>query len=240
MYYLGKRGRDLLCRHPAEVRNKGIGFSISQKPLQERQKAGVPRGILQDIQNGKACLPQAGIQGIHQIGLIPGYMKRIKEIKVVRQYVLENNSARTAGEVVGDITDDELKLVIYKEGWTIAAALGTWHSGTSGGFNSCVSWQQKGVQSISHIGDGHTDIINDAFYCLCSSPSPKKSRRFMVSMLLKVDWELEKLPEKLIKDIESTGDRHALNPRIHRQMHLDEIEPFLRAKRDSPVHFPPP
>jgi hypothetical protein len=151
---------------------------------------------------------------------------------VVRQYVTENNKWRERlVKLVGDITDNELKLVIYKEGWTIAAALAHLAFWDERRFQLVRIWQQKGVQAVPHIGEGHTDIINDTLLPFFLTLPPRKAADLCIYASQKVDWQLEKLPEKLIKDIEATGDRHALNRGIHRQMHLDEIEPLLKEKR---------
>jgi hypothetical protein len=151
---------------------------------------------------------------------------------VVRQYVTENNKWRERlVKLVGDITDNELKLVIYKEGWTVAAALAHLAFWDERRFQLTRIWQQKGVQTVPHIGDGHTDIINDALLPFFLTLPPRKSADLSIYAAQKVDWQLEKLPENLIKDIEATGDRHALNRGIHRKMHLDEIEPLLKEKR---------
>jgi len=97
MYYLGEAGRDLLCRHPAGSTHKGIVLH-HPKPLPGRQKAGYPRGHSPGIQNGKACLPQAGIQGIQSNRVLFWIYETIKEIKVVGNMFLEIISGENAGE----------------------------------------------------------------------------------------------------------------------------------------------
>jgi hypothetical protein len=46
-----------------------------------------------------------------------------------------------------------------------------------------------------------------------------------------LDNILETLSPELITAINALGDRHALDRSIHRRMHLDEIETFLKSKR---------
>jgi hypothetical protein len=158
-------------------------------------------------------------------------MKRIKERKVVRQYVVENNKWRERlVKLVGDITDNELTLIIYKEGWTIAAALGHLAFWDERRLALARRWRRKELTPSNIDGvDMHT--VNDALVPFFLAMPPRKLAEFALFAAEKVDKELENLPDDVLPVIAAMDDRHALNRGIHRQMHLDEIEAFLKEKR---------
>jgi len=148
-----------------------------------------------------------------------------------RRYVIKNTKERERlRKLVAEITDAELKLVIYKEGWTIAATLGHLAFWDERRLTLVRKWKQKGVFPESSM-DG--DIINDALLPLCLAIPPRKAANLAVSTAETLDHELEKLSPEMITAIEKLGDRHALNRAIHRKMHLDEIDALLKTKRSS-------
>jgi hypothetical protein len=145
--------------------------------------------------------------------------------------MIENNRWRERlVKLVGDITDNELKLVIYQEGWTIAAALAHLAFWDERRLAVVRDWRRKGV-TASGMNDLDTKAINDALVPFFLSLPVRKAAELSIFAAQKVDKELENLPEDMLASIEATGDRHALNRGIHRQMHLDEIEVFLKEKR---------
>jgi hypothetical protein len=150
---------------------------------------------------------------------------------MARQYVLENNKWRERlVKLVGDITDVELKIVIYKEGWTIAAALAHLAFWDERRLALVRTWQQNGIKP-SGMNDIDTHTINDALVPFFLAMPVRKAAELAIVAAMKVDRELEKLPAGLLPAIEATGDRHALNRGVHRQMHLEEIEALVKAQR---------
>ena len=68
-----------------------------------------------------------------------------------KQYVKENNKSRERlRNLVNNITDEELSLVIYKEGWTIAAILAHIAFWDERRVVLMRKWKQK---SKIHLGD---------------------------------------------------------------------------------------
>jgi hypothetical protein len=150
---------------------------------------------------------------------------------MTRQYVTENNKWRERlVKLVGDITDAELKIVIYKEGWTIAAALAHVAFWDERRLALVRRWQQNGIQP-SGMNDVDTHTINDALVPFFLVMPVRKAAELAIVAAVKLDRELEKLPAAMLPAIEAAGDRHALNRGIHRQMHIEEIEALLKAQR---------
>lgn len=147
-----------------------------------------------------------------------------------RQYVIENRKGRERLlKLVKGVTDEELKLVIYKEGWTVAAALAHLAFWDQRRLGLVRKWKQKGV-TPSRSDD---DIINDALLPFLLEIPSRKAANLSVFTAEALDHELEELTPELIRAIEALKDRHALNRSIHRKMHLDEIEALLKSKRGS-------
>ena len=152
---------------------------------------------------------------------------------MTRQYAIENNKWRERlVKLVGDITDKELKLVIYKEGWTIAVALGHLAFWDERRLALAKRWRLKDLTPSNIEGiDMHT--VNDALVPFFLAMPPRKLAEIALFAAEKVDKELENLPDTVLPAIEAMGDRHALNRGIHRQTHIDEIEAFLKNKRGT-------
>jgi hypothetical protein len=145
-----------------------------------------------------------------------------------KQYVTENNKSRARlRQLVNNITDDELKLVIYKEGWTVAAALAHLAFWDERRRVLVKIWRQKGVAPFPYI----EDIVNDALIPLLLAIPPRKAADLCVLTAEALDKELEELPAEMVTSIAGLGDRHAPDRSVHRKMHLDEIEALLEAKR---------
>jgi hypothetical protein len=145
-----------------------------------------------------------------------------------RQYVIDNehelNRLRT---LVDTITDEELSLTLYKEGWTIAVALAHVAFWDRHRLGLVRKWKQEGVKSSPF----DENIINDALIPFFLEIHPRKAAEMSITTAEEIDRELANLSPELISAIESLGDRHALNRSIHRKMHLDDIDTFLKSKR---------
>ncbi len=147
-----------------------------------------------------------------------------------RKYVAENNRERERlMKFVHKITDEELKLVIYKEGWTIAVALGHLAFWDERRLSLVKSWRQNGVV-FSDISGLDMNTVNDALMAIFLAMPVRKVALAAVLAAEKVDKEVANLPEEMLPKIEAMGDVHTLNRGKHRKMHLDEIEAFLKAK----------
>jgi hypothetical protein len=150
-----------------------------------------------------------------------------------RTYVKENAKEREhLRKLVNEITDEELKLIIYKEGWTIAVALGHLAFWDERRLALVKRWRQKKL-TPSDIDGVDMDTVNDALVSIFLTMPTRKVAELAVSAAEKLDKELEKLPAEMIPAIEAMGDRNALNRAHHRKMHLDEIEAFLKVRRIS-------
>lgn len=148
-----------------------------------------------------------------------------------RQYVRENYKSRERlTKLVNEITDDELQFVIYKEGWTIAVALGHLAFWDERRLMYTRIWKQSGVTDEPGI---NPDFINDALLPFLLAIPPRKAAELCVSFARAVDDELEKLSPELVTAIKGLGVNYYLDRGFHRNMHLDEIDAFLKAKRSG-------
>lgn len=147
-----------------------------------------------------------------------------------RQFVIENARERERlRNLVNNITDEELALILYEEGWTIAVALAHLAFWDERRLVLVRKWKQKGVTQAPF----DEDIINDALLPFLLEIPPRKAADLSVLAAEALDQELEGVSPDLIKAIEALGDRHALDRSIHRKMHLDEIEALLGTKRQA-------
>ncbi|MGP8079786.1 MAG: DinB family protein [Dehalococcoidales bacterium] len=79
-----------------------------------------------------------------------------------RTYVDENNRERERlRKLISRITDEELTLILYQEGWTIAVALTHLAFWDQRRLITLRKWEKQGV-SPSLIDDNLGDIINDS------------------------------------------------------------------------------
>jgi len=148
-----------------------------------------------------------------------------------RTYVDENNRERERlRKLISRITDEELTLILYQEGWTIAVALAHLAFWDQRRLVTLRKWEKQGV-SPSLIDDNLGDIINDSLLPFFLEIPPRKAADMAISAAEKIDRELEKLSPEMTDAITSLGDRHALNRAMHRKMHLDDIEKLLKTRR---------
>lgn len=149
---------------------------------------------------------------------------------MARQYVIENARERERlRNLINQMTDEELNLNLYVEGWTVAVALAHLAFWDERRLVLIRKWKKKGVTS-SPIDE---DIINDASVPLFLAIPPRKAANLSILIAEAIDYELEDISPDLIRVIESMGDHHALNRSIHRKMHLDDIETLLRSKANT-------
>ena len=143
-------------------------------------------------------------------------------------YLSENNRERERlKKLVKSLTAEELKLVIYKEGWTIAvifAHLAFWDNYAQ---SLLRKWKRDGISPSHHEWDN----INDSLLPLALALSPRTAANMAILTADAVDHEIEKLSAEFVNKIESLKEPYRLNRSIHRKLHLDEIEAFLKPKR---------
>jgi hypothetical protein len=145
-----------------------------------------------------------------------------------KQYVTENNRERERlTKLVNEISDGELKLVIYKEGWTIAAMLvhlAFWDNYADALIKR---WKKEGVKPSLH----EWDEINEALVPLALNIPPRAAAKLAVFAAHAADKEAEQATPEFIKAVESLKQPFRLNRAMHRKIHLDEIDAFLKEKR---------
>jgi hypothetical protein len=147
-----------------------------------------------------------------------------------RQFVNENKKERERlRKLVNEMTDAELKLIVYKEGWTIAVALAHLAFGDQRSLALLHKWQKSGVTPEPPLD---IDNINDALLPLFLAIPPRTVANLAVSSAAAIDGELEKADSELTNAMENLAPGRLHRAR-HRQRHLDEIEAFLKAKRGS-------
>jgi hypothetical protein len=143
-------------------------------------------------------------------------------------FVVENARERgRLSNLVHRMTDEELTLTLYAEGWTIAVALA-----------HLAFWDQRSLILIrkwekSRVEPSPVDIdtINDALLPFFLAISPRMAANLAVSSAEAIDKELEEAPPELVIEIQRLGDEHRLYRSIHRKMHIDEIEALIQDKR---------
>ena len=145
-----------------------------------------------------------------------------------RQFVNENTKERERlRKLVNEMTDEELRLIIYKEGWTIAVVLAHLAFWDKRRRVLLRKWRQKGVAPSLF----EENILNDALVPFLLAIPPRKAADLSILTAEALDHELEELSPDLVAAIDALKDRHAFNRSIHRKMHLDEIEALLKTKR---------
>jgi hypothetical protein len=145
-----------------------------------------------------------------------------------RQFVIENNRERERLRILTEsLTEKELTQVLYKEGWTVAAALAHLAFWDRRRLILVRQWKRAGITPSAM--DENT--VNDALLPFFLALSPRKAAELAVTTSIELDRELESSSDDFIAALEKTGDRHALNRGVHRKMHLDEIESLLKEKR---------
>ncbi len=140
-------------------------------------------------------------------------------------YIEENaKSRKRLAKLVQSLTDDELKLVIYKEGWTIAVALAHIAFWDERRRLMLKVWRKKGVSKTPYIDD----ITNDILIPFLLSIPVRKAAKLAVTTAEVLDKEIEELSPKMVKAIQALKDELAFNRADHRNSHMDKIEAFLK------------
>jgi len=142
-------------------------------------------------------------------------------------YIVENKKSRARlSKLVNSLSEKDMQLVIYKEGWTVAVAFAHVAFWDERRRLMIKAWREKGVSPTPYIDD----IVNDVLIPLLLAIPPKKAADLAVKAAEALDKEIEALPDKIRREIEALNDPKALERAIHRNQHLDEIEDFLKNK----------
>ena len=145
-----------------------------------------------------------------------------------KNHIKENAKAtERLAKLVKSLTDDDLKLVIYKEGWTVAAALAHIAFWDERRRLVLKIWKKKGVKPITHIGD----IVNDILIPFLLAIPVRKAAQLAVTTARALDEEIAALSPRMVKAIEALNDEVALNRADHRDSHVDKIEAFLKKQK---------
>jgi hypothetical protein len=150
-----------------------------------------------------------------------------------RQFVIENKrECERLKALVSRITDEELALPYYKEGWTIAAGLAHLAFWDYYGLTVLRRWKQGGVApSRSDPSRSDTTAVNDALLAITLAMPPRTAAGLAVAAAEAVNQEIAAASPRFIKDVEALKEPYRLNRSLHRKLHLDEIEALLKAKR---------
>jgi hypothetical protein len=154
-----------------------------------------------------------------------------------RQFDTDNKRERERlRALVSRITDEELNLPYYKEGWTVAAGLAHLAFWDRYGLAKLRRWKQGGVTpSRSDPSRSESTVVNDALLPLALAMPPRTAAELAVSSAEAVDEEIEAASPEFVKAIEALNEPFRLNRSIHRKLHLDEIEALLA---QNPSHSP--
>jgi hypothetical protein len=153
-----------------------------------------------------------------------------KEFKMENNYNQENEKARERlKKLVNNITDEELKLVIYKEGWTVAVALGHLAFWDERRLALAKRWSKNQVEK-SDITGLDMDTVNDALVPLFLAMPVRKVAEAAVRAAEKTDKAIAGLTAEQIARIAKAWDIKALDRSHHRNAHLDEIDKFLETR----------
>ena len=146
--------------------------------------------------------------------------------------IAENTRSRERlRELVNDLTDEELSFVLYKEGWTVAAALAHIAFWDQRRIILMRKWQQNDKIDLGSLELDIYDIFNDSVLPFLLEIPPRKAASLAVLAAETLDRELEETSPALIEALEASGYSYALDRSFHRRMHLDEIEALLAEKR---------
>src|SRR5271157_1644229 len=114
-----------------------------------------------------------------------------------RTYITENKRERERlRKLVNGMTDEELTLILYKEGWTIAVALAHLAFWDQRRLVTLRKWEKQGVSPTS-IDDNLGDIINDSLVPFFLEIPPRKTADMAISTAEKIDRAMEKLSPEM-------------------------------------------
>jgi hypothetical protein len=147
---------------------------------------------------------------------------------MIKKYITGNRkSSEKLVKLVKSLSDKDLQLVIYKEGWTIAVMLAHVAFWDDRRTFKLKQWKEKGVSPTPYIDD----IMNDLLIPFLLAIPPRKAAELAVTAVQAYDKELESLSPEMLVDIEALNEPKALDRASHRNQHMYEIEAFLKARK---------
>lgn len=146
-------------------------------------------------------------------------------------YNQENEKARERlKKLLNEITDEELKSVIYKEGWTVAVVLGHLAFWDERRLALVKRWSKNQIEK-SDITGLDMDTVNDALVPLFLAMPVRKVAEVALRAAEKTDKAIAGLPAEQVAKVAKIWNLRALDRSHHRDSHLDEIDKFLEGKR---------
>ena len=146
-----------------------------------------------------------------------------------RPFVAENAKERERlRSLVERLTDKELSLPLGN-GWTITVALAHLSFWDQRILFLMRKWKKSGVEPSSI----DIDVTNDSLLSLWLAIPPRKAANLAIASAEAIDRELEETSSDFITEIEGLGEKFRLYRSIHRKLHLDQIEEFLKSKDKS-------
>ncbi len=146
-----------------------------------------------------------------------------------RPFVAENAKERERlRSLIERLTDNELSLPLCN-GWTIAVALAHLSFWDQRILFLMRKWKKSGVEPSSI----DIDVTNDSLLSQWLAIHPRKAANLAISSAEAIDRELEEASSDFIAEIEGLGEKFRLYRSIHRKLHLDQIEDFLKIKDKS-------
>jgi hypothetical protein len=158
-------------------------------------------------------------------------IKYVESKKMGKSYIVENKQSRARLiKTVNSLSNKELQFIIYKEGWTIAVALGHIAFWDQRRCELAKRWRKNQIKK-SDITGLDMDTVNDALVTIFLAMPARKIAELSIKSAEAVDKEIAGLTAEQTAKIEKIWNIHALNRGLHRKMHLDEIEVLLKDKR---------
>ena len=141
-----------------------------------------------------------------------------------RPFIEENAKERERLRSLVERLSDEQLSIPLEDGWTIAVALAHLAFWDQRSLALMRKWKSTGV-TPSPID---IDVTNDSLLPLWLALPPRSAAKLAVTSAEAIDREIEEAPSELISEIQKLGDKFRLYRSVHRKMHLDRIEEFLR------------
>ena len=111
-----------------------------------------------------------------------------------------------------------------EDGWTVAVSLAHLAFWDQRALVLMRKWKSTGI--VPSPVD--VDVTNDSLLPLLLALPPRAAANLAVTSAEAIDRELEEASAELISAIENSGEQFRLYRSQHRNLHLDQIEEFLK------------
>jgi hypothetical protein len=150
-----------------------------------------------------------------------------------KSYIAENRQSRERLiKTINSLSESELQLVIYKEGWTVAVTLGHLAFWDERRRQLIMKWQQHGFKDTG-MNELDNEVLNDTLIPFFKEIPAKTAAALAIKMTEALDKEIELLTPEMLTGIRGLEEEPALDRATHRNIHLDEIEALLKDKRSG-------